>query len=70
MDSDALPSMLGELLVSGDYSDFTITCKGRTFNVHRAVVCPQSSFFAAALNGRFLVSLRAAMAVVLQRGST
>ncbi|KAI0132929.1 hypothetical protein BJ170DRAFT_265764 [Xylariales sp. AK1849] len=36
-----------KIFLSARYSDFTITCHGRTFPVHRAVVCPQSPFFRA-----------------------
>lgn len=32
-------------LKSGKYSDFTITCGGDTYNVHKAVVCTKSGFF-------------------------
>ncbi|ORY17303.1 hypothetical protein BCR34DRAFT_52098 [Clohesyomyces aquaticus] len=39
-----------DLLVSGKYSDFTITCGEDTYSVHKAVVCPRSDFFANALD--------------------
>ncbi|KAL1955400.1 hypothetical protein VTO42DRAFT_8620 [Malbranchea cinnamomea] len=45
--------ILKDLLRYGKYSDFTLTCGGRVFHVHRAVVCPQSPFFEAAVNGNF-----------------
>lgn len=48
--------ILRDLLSQGEYSDMKISCKGRIFNVHRAVVCPQSSFFKTALNGKYAVS--------------
>ncbi|KAF4994434.1 hypothetical protein FDECE_13135 [Fusarium decemcellulare] len=32
-----------------EFSDMTITCRGQEFKAHRAVVCPQSRFFRAAL---------------------
>ncbi|KFA75611.1 hypothetical protein S40288_04474 [Stachybotrys chartarum IBT 40288] len=44
---------MADLLVTGDFSDLKITSHGRTFDVHRAVVCPQSSFMAAAIKGGF-----------------
>ncbi|KAL1911543.1 hypothetical protein Sste5344_002504 [Sporothrix stenoceras] len=36
------------LYESGDYSDLTIKCQDRVFNVHKAVICPQSPVIAAA----------------------
>lgn len=33
---------MGSLLESGKYSDLVINCKGRSFKVHRAILCPQS----------------------------
>ncbi|KAK0644242.1 BTB/POZ protein, partial [Cercophora newfieldiana] len=44
------------LLFSPKYSDMTITCRGEEFKAHRAIVCPQSPFFDAALSGSFLES--------------
>ncbi|KAL1955399.1 hypothetical protein VTO42DRAFT_8619 [Malbranchea cinnamomea] len=44
---------LCNLLLQERYSDFTITCGGRTFPAHRAIVCVQSRFFEAALDGKF-----------------
>jgi len=35
----------------------TITCGGMEFKAHRAIVCPQSRFFDAALSGGFKVRL-------------
>lgn len=32
----------------GEYSDLAVKCRGTTYNVHKAVVCSQSEFFAAA----------------------
>ena len=45
-----------ELLRTGQYSDFTVFCGSREFHLHRSIVCPQSSFFATALDGSFEVS--------------
>ncbi|KAJ5959156.1 uncharacterized protein N7479_006306 [Penicillium vulpinum] len=45
--------MLQSLLHSGKYSDLTISCEGKRFQVHRAIVCSQSSFFDAVLKGGF-----------------
>lgn len=47
---------MASLLSSGRYNDFTIECKGRVFKVHKAVICPQSDVFTAALEGEFEAS--------------
>jgi hypothetical protein len=52
--------MLGgmkSILESAKYSDLTLSCSDREFHVHRAIVCPRSPFFAAACDGKFLVSI-------------
>lgn len=49
--------IMKELFLSGKYSDMTVTCGGRVFRLHQNVVCPQSAFFEAALNGNFAVGL-------------
>jgi hypothetical protein len=46
---------LASLLFSDKYSDLTITCGGRTFQAHRAVVCSQSAFFGKACDSGFKV---------------
>ena len=51
-----LQPLLQSLLESGRYSDLTISCEGRKFAVHRAIVCCQSSFFDAAVKGGFKVN--------------
>jgi hypothetical protein len=33
------------LLVSGNYSDLVVTCGADIYNVHKAIVCSQSTFF-------------------------
>jgi len=37
------------LLSSGDYSDVKITCGAKTWNIHKAIICPSSGFFARAV---------------------
>ncbi|KFY58480.1 hypothetical protein V496_06114 [Pseudogymnoascus sp. VKM F-4515 (FW-2607)] len=41
------------LFDSGKYSDLRITCHGRWWNVHRAVICTASPVFAAMVDGEF-----------------
>lgn len=43
----------------GQYSDFKVKVSTKTFNLHRATVCPQSPFFRAALRpDGFMVSFQ------------
>lgn len=54
----SLPNLLPvmqELLQMGKHSDFTIKCDGETLKAHKAIVCPQSRYFDAALSGEFQV---------------
>ncbi|KAJ5318321.1 hypothetical protein N7476_004741, partial [Penicillium atrosanguineum] len=53
MGSISLQLILQRLLDSGRYSDLTISCGEKNFQVHRAIVCSQSSFFDAAVKGGF-----------------
>ncbi|KAL2041954.1 hypothetical protein N7G274_005142 [Stereocaulon virgatum] len=46
-----LVQSFGSLLTSGKGSDLTITCRGSTFKVHKAIVCLRSEFFTAACWG-------------------
>lgn len=39
---------LAGLLDSGEFSDYTIRCRGRNFQVHRSIISAQSRFFEAA----------------------
>ncbi|KAF2470994.1 uncharacterized protein BDR25DRAFT_28881 [Lindgomyces ingoldianus] len=48
--SKLLKDSLKNLLTSGEYSDFTINCKDKTWRVHKAIVCPRSGYFARAVN--------------------
>ncbi|GAD98475.1 conserved hypothetical protein [Paecilomyces variotii No. 5] len=49
----ALRKIMEDLLSHGEYSDMKVTCQGVIFNVHRAIVCTQSHFFASAMNSGF-----------------
>ena len=44
-------NIITSLFDSGNFADFVIKCKSKTWNVHRAVLCPQSKFFQGACNG-------------------
>lgn len=46
---------LSSLLTTGKYSDLRIVCDECQFQVHKAVVCPQSVVISAACDGRFQV---------------
>ncbi|TIA39674.1 hypothetical protein D6C78_03087 [Aureobasidium pullulans] len=43
-----LASTIASLHDSGAYSDLKIVCGQDTYNVHKAIICPQSEFFRAA----------------------
>ncbi|KAH0372499.1 hypothetical protein KCU65_g1146, partial [Aureobasidium melanogenum] len=45
---DLLASTISNLHKSGAYSDLKIVCGSDTYNVHKNIICPQSSFFRAA----------------------
>lgn len=44
-----LEVVMKSLLNDGKYADMTISCQEHDFKCHRAIICPQSDFFAAAL---------------------
>lgn len=54
----SIHASLATLLQSEKYSDMTISCGGRDFKAHRAIVCTQSSFFDRAMSSNFKVSYR------------
>ncbi|KAH6686623.1 hypothetical protein F5X68DRAFT_240053 [Plectosphaerella plurivora] len=45
--TDELLSSLRQLHISSEYSDFGIKCSEDMYKVHKAVICPRSSFFHA-----------------------
>lgn len=45
-----------KLLISEDQADLTLTCGDRVWNVHQAILCPQSGFFRAACKEGFKVN--------------
>ncbi|VUC32711.1 unnamed protein product [Clonostachys rosea] len=48
-----LTSSLQRLFKNESYSDLTILCGGSQYKVHRALICPRSSFFEAACRNNF-----------------
>ncbi|KAI1196251.1 hypothetical protein F5X97DRAFT_220570 [Nemania serpens] len=51
--SEELLGSLKRLYANGDYSDLTIVCNGKHYEVHKCIICPRSEFFAAACRGGF-----------------
>jgi BTB/POZ domain len=47
---------LSRFLETGQYSDFTIRCKGHERNAHKAIICGQSGFFKRLCESGFKVS--------------
>ncbi|KAI6833664.1 hypothetical protein KC332_g1780 [Hortaea werneckii] len=56
MSKDNVPSIkeaLQKCFETGEYADMTIKCSGRTWRVHKVVVCSQVPFFAKAVTGEW-----------------
>lgn len=53
--SDLLTS--GRARESGEFTDFAFVCEGQTINVHKIIVCIQSTVFRTACTGKFKVPL-------------
>lgn len=43
------------LFESGDYHDFVLTCGKKEFQIHRSIVCPQSSVLKVMCDGNWKV---------------
>jgi hypothetical protein len=54
-DTTSITDAVSRALSDETFSDMTITCGGEVFNVHRVIVCSQSSFFYVAMAGSFKV---------------
>ncbi|KAH6623783.1 BTB/POZ protein [Chaetomium tenue] len=52
-DRDEFLSSLDRLYKEGTYSDLTVTCGGKEYKVHKAIICLRSSFFETACSGPF-----------------
>ncbi|KAH0292288.1 hypothetical protein M436DRAFT_60948 [Aureobasidium namibiae CBS 147.97] len=48
-----LMSALSTLHLGGKYSDLTVKCNSREYNVHRAILCSRSGFFDGACSNQF-----------------
>ncbi len=57
--SQAAGSVLAQLMLSEEYSDLSFSCRGEMFQVHKAIVCPQSSVIQAAVKSGFKASIPA-----------
>ncbi|KAF2440105.1 hypothetical protein P171DRAFT_448040 [Karstenula rhodostoma CBS 690.94] len=44
---DEFMRSMKSLLENGEHSDFKITCRGKTWNVHKPILCSQSAYFEA-----------------------
>lgn len=44
-----------KLLKSENFSDFTITCPGKVFKVHKAIISAESSYLAVCCGEKFKV---------------
>ena len=50
-----LINSVSSLFSSSKYSDLTIHCGSDVYELHRAIICPRSDFFAAACDSGFQV---------------
>ncbi len=72
MSSESYTLFFTQLMNSKKYSDLKFACQGKEFEVHKAIVCPQSPVLAAACDGGFQVnpagSLQFDLGYLLARG--
>ena len=57
--------MAYRLLLTSDFSDLEIRCRGTTFKVHRCILSSQSEFFTAICRNGFKVSLSEKSRVIM-----
>lgn len=55
--NDRVLATMKSLWTSELYSDMIIICGQKEYKVHRAIICPRSTFFTAAFKGQFKVSI-------------
>lgn len=63
---DSLRASDLKLLETGNFADTEIICRGKTFKVHKALICSRSVWFEKALNGGFAVRTISAWIRLLQ----
>lgn len=56
LNATKLTNPWARLYTSCNYSDLVISCQGKSYRVHRAIICPRFSFFEAACSGQFKAS--------------
>ena len=49
-------NMVIRLWKTGEYHDATVTCHGKTWKVHKSILCSRSQYFKKAFDGHFAVS--------------
>lgn len=57
---------MSALLNDSKYADLEIRCDGKTFKVHRAIVCPRSKVLDIECSGGFLVEWHLAIGEIFR----